>query len=104
MSKLAQIIDNSMYSNHNITVMQSNIEKLQAENMLAPYGDLKDAYHFENGLLFSFDTQEDTLIPITSLSMTVSKWRSPLGAYGFVINSKLENNEWTYEIENEFIS
>ena len=99
-----KILDNYMYSNHDVTVIQSNYEKLKAENMLAPYGDKKDAYHFENGLLFSFDTQEDTLIPVTSFSMTVSKWRSPLGAYGFVINSKLENNEWTYEIENEFIS
>ena len=99
-----KILDNYMYSNHDVTVIQSNYEKLKAENMLAPYGDKKDAYHFENGLLFSFDTQEDTLIPVTSFSMTVSKWRSPLGAYGFVISSKLENNEWTYEIENEFIS
>lgn len=99
-----KILDNYICTNHDISVIASNFEKLKAENMLAPYGDLKDAYHFENGLLFSFDTQEDTLIPITSLSMTVSKWRSPLGAYGFVINSKLENNEWTYEIENEFIS
>ena len=99
-----KILDNYMYTKYDISVIASNYEKLKAENMLAPYGDIKDAYHFENGLLFSFDTQEDTLIPITSLSMTVSKWRSPLGAYGFVINSKLENNEWTYEIENEFIS
>ena len=99
-----KILDNYICTNHDISVIASNFEKLKAENMLAPYGDKKDAYHFENGLIFSFDTQEDTLIPITSLSMTVSKWRSPLGAYGFVINSKLENNEWTYEIENEFIS
>ena len=99
-----KILDNYICTNHDISVIASNFEKLKAENMLAPYGELKDAYHFENGLIFSFDTQEDTLIPITSLSMTVSKWRSPLGAYGFVINSKLENNEWTYEIENEFIS
>ena len=99
-----KILDIYMNTNYDISVIASNYEKLKAENMLAPYGDIKDAYHFENGLLFSFDTQEDTLIPITSLSMTVSKWRSPLGAYGFVINSKLENNEWTYEIENEFIS
>ena len=99
-----KILDNYMYSNHNIRVIESNFEKLKAENMLKPFGDIENSYQFENGLLFSFDTQEDTLIPITSLSMTVSKWRSPLGAYGFVINSKLENNEWTYEIENEFIS
>ena len=82
-----KILDNYICTNHDISVIASNFEKLKAENMLAPYGELKDAYHFENGLIFSFDTQEDTLIPITSLSMTVSKWRSPLGAYGFVINS-----------------
>ena len=68
-----KILDNYMYTKYDISVIASNYEKLKAENMLAPYGDIKDAYHFENGLLFSFDTQEDTLIPITSLSMTVSK-------------------------------
>jgi len=99
-----KILDNYMYTNHDISVIASNYEKLKSENMLAPYSDIKNSYHFENGLLFSFDAQEDTSIPVTSFSMTVSKWRSPLGAYGFTINSKLKNDEWTYKIENEFIS
>ena len=99
-----KILDNYMYTKYDISVIASNYEKLKSENMLAPYSDIKDSYHFENGLIFSFDTQEDTSIPVTSFTLTVSKWRSPLGAYGFTINSKLKNDEWTYKIENEFIS
>ncbi len=99
-----KILDNYMYSNHNATVIQSNFDKLKEENLIKPYGDIENAYHFENGLLISFETQEDTSIPVTSFTMTVTKWRSPLGAYGMNIIADLEENEWKYEIETEFMA
>ena len=99
-----KILDNYMYSNHDIGVIESNFEKLKEENLIKPYGDIENAYHFENGLLISFESQEDTSIPLTSFTMSITKWRSPLGAYGINIIAKLDGNQWKYEIESEFMA
>lgn len=99
-----KILDNYMYSNHNISVIESNFEKLKAENMLKPFGDIENSYQFENGLLVSFESQEDTSLPVTSFTMSITKWRSPVGAYGINIIAKLDGNQWKYEIESEYMA
>ena len=101
---LRKILDDYMYSNHDISVIESNFEKLKEENLLKPYGDIENAYHFPDGLLISFESREDTSLPVTSFTMSITKWRSPLGAYGINIIANLDGNEWKYEIETEFMA
>lgn len=98
---LFKIIEDSLISQGNIRLVSMTLEQLKEENMLS-YQDGDDKFpHFENGLLFTFPTENESE---KDFELTATKWRSPLGAYGFNIKASLKDNTWQYKIENEFIS
>ncbi len=73
-------------------------------------------YEWENGILYSIDTDEDAIWHLPMLSegepppvltaFSAQKWRTSLGAYGFSGCSaqRAEDGSWRYTISAEFIS
>lgn len=98
---LLYLIGSELPSDGNMQVIGKTFEELKEENMLTYDGANEKFPYFENGLLFTFPTENESE---KDFELTATKWRSPLGAYGFNIKASLKDNTWQYKIENEFIS
>lgn len=84
-------------------VLNLGYEELISQGYLSPYGDIKDAYWFEDGILITIsvvvpDGENTMYNGLRTLKFNVTKWRSPLGAYMIYNNTAVwsQMGTWNY--------